>query len=104
MSDPAEQGAYFQYADIAAPSNSRASEDADDWMLHASSEPNLGECSWLDRAMLHERLREELRAEHRSLTDRQLDAIATMTVELRRVRLRLGSVSDLVRAATSPSL
>lgn len=49
-------------------------------------------------------LRDELRAEHQNLTDRQLDAIATMTVELRRVRVRLGSVSAMVDAATAAPL
>jgi hypothetical protein len=101
MSDHAGQGAYFQYADVAPASTSDATESADDYAEWTSSEWGTARGSWVDRALLHARLREELRMEHRHLTDRQLDAIATMTVELRRVRVRLGSVSAMVQAATA---
>jgi hypothetical protein len=42
-----------------------------------------------ERAAMHARVRAELRAAHRRLTDRQIDLIADVTVELRLTRVRL---------------
>lgn len=103
MSEHAGQGAYFHYADTSLLATD-ATASADDWAQRTSSEWSTAGGSWVDRALIHARLREELRMEHRHLTDRQLDAIAAMTVELRQARVRLGSVSAMVHAATAAPL
>jgi hypothetical protein len=45
----------------------------------------------LERAALYAQVRAELRAEHRRLTERQIDLIAAVAVELRLVRITLGA-------------
>ena len=104
MSEHFEQGAYFQYADIGTISATETHDNDDDWRQRTSSEWRTADGSWIERAMLHARLREELHMEHRGLTDRQLDAIASMTIELRLARVRVGSVNAMVRAATGAAL
>ncbi|HEY2064973.1 MAG TPA: hypothetical protein VGG84_03370 [Gemmatimonadaceae bacterium] len=44
-----------------------------------------------ERAALYAQVRAELRAEHRRLTERQIDLIAAVAVELRLVRITLGA-------------
>ena len=104
MSEHLDQGAYFQYADIGTISTADTPDTDTDWRQRTSSEWRTAEGSWMERAMLHARLREELHMEHRGLTDRQVDAIASMTLELRRAHVRLGSVNAMVRAATGTAL
>lgn len=43
-----------------------------------------------ERAAIYTRVRAELRAEHNRLTERQIDLIADVAVELRVVRIALG--------------
>lgn len=103
MSPHAEHGAYFQYADIGVVETHDTLDDIGDWSsARAASEWRTADGSWVERAMLHARLREELHREHQGLTNRQLDAIASMTVDLRQVRVRLGSVGAMLAAATAP--
>lgn len=44
----------------------------------------------LERAVIYSRVRGELGREHRRLTERQLDRITELVVELRLARIRLG--------------
>ena len=104
MSEHFEQGAYFQYADVGTISTTETPDTDNDWRQRTSSEWRTAEGSWVERAMLHARIREELHREHLGLTDRQVDAIASMTIELRRAHVRLGSVNAMVRAATGAAL